>query len=234
MRYVKKVLQKVFPFITPDWKKPKKSYSQCGEDLLIDFVFQQLHLSKISYLDIGANDPVFLNNTYWFYNKGSSGVCVEPNPALFKSVKRKRPRDICLNVGVGVSTQGGIDFHIMDPDTLSTFSKESAEESVKAGYRLKNIVQIPLIPVGDIIERYLGHAPHLVSLDTEGLDLQILQNFDYALYRPVIFCVETIDFLETKKIKPIFDLMEEHDYFVYADTFINTIFVDRALWNKRS
>ena len=234
MRYVKKILQKVFPFIPPDWKKPRISYSQCGEDILIDFVFQQLHLSKISYLDIGANDPVFLNNTYWFYKRGSNGICVEPNPALFKNIKRKRSRDLCVNAGVGVSDQREIDFYIIDPDTLSTFSKESAEVSVKAGYHLKNVVQIPLIPVGNIIEQYLGHAPHLVSLDTEGLDLQILQSFNYALYRPIVFCVETVAFMETKKIKPIFDLMEENNYFVYADTFLNTIFVDRVFWSKHT
>jgi FkbM family methyltransferase len=232
MKYVNKFLQKVFPFIPPDWKKPRISYSQCGEDILIDSVFQYFHLPKISYLDIGANDPVYLSNTYWFYKKGSSGICVEPNPVLFKNIKRKRRRDICLNVGVGVSSQKGIDFHIIDPDTLSTFSKESAEASIRAGYHLKKVVQIPLVPVGDIVEQYLGHAPHLVSLDTEGLDLQILQNFNYTLYRPIVFCVETIAFMGTEKISAISDFMEDNNYFVYADTFLNTIFVDRAYWNK--
>jgi hypothetical protein len=52
----------------------KVSYSQCGEDILIDFVFKQLKIENPSYLDIGAHHPFHLNNTYYFYKNGSSGV----------------------------------------------------------------------------------------------------------------------------------------------------------------
>ncbi len=33
--------------------------------------------------------------------RGHNGVLVEPDPALAASIKRVRPRDICIEVGVG-------------------------------------------------------------------------------------------------------------------------------------
>jgi hypothetical protein len=37
--------------------KWKKSYSQCGDDLILDFAFDILGIAKPTYLDIGAHDP---------------------------------------------------------------------------------------------------------------------------------------------------------------------------------
>src|SRR5687767_14108710 len=79
----------------------KVSYAQCGEDLIVDYVFTALGVQGPTYLDIGANDPVSLSNTYLFYRRRCAGVCVEPNPPLCEAFRRKRPRDHCLNVGVG-------------------------------------------------------------------------------------------------------------------------------------
>ncbi|MFM6249337.1 MAG: hypothetical protein ACKPEQ_09345, partial [Dolichospermum sp.] len=56
------------------------SYSQCGEDLIINFIFNNLGIINPSYLDIGAHHPTYLSNTYSFYRKGCQGVCVEPDP----------------------------------------------------------------------------------------------------------------------------------------------------------
>lgn len=56
-------------------KKYNKSYSQCGEDLLILCALKTLKIAKPTYLDIGTNHPIFKNNTYLFYNiKPAGGV----------------------------------------------------------------------------------------------------------------------------------------------------------------
>jgi glycosyltransferase involved in cell wall biosynthesis len=65
--------------------KPKISYSQCGEDIIIDFLLTWLKIKNPTYLDIGANDPVKLSNTYYFYKKGSRGVLIEPDSIFGQS-----------------------------------------------------------------------------------------------------------------------------------------------------
>ena len=45
---------------------PLNSYSQCGEDLLVDYIFKLRGIERPSYLDIGAHDPYYLSNTALF------------------------------------------------------------------------------------------------------------------------------------------------------------------------
>jgi hypothetical protein len=79
----------------------RPSYSQTGEDLLINSAFRFLHISNPTYLDIGAYHPTHLSNTYRFYQQGSQGVCIESNPELAKRLRKKRPRDTVLEVAIG-------------------------------------------------------------------------------------------------------------------------------------
>ena len=56
------------------------SYSQMGEDLVVESIFEMLEITPKRYLDIGAADPIVFNNTYRLYRRGLRGVLVEPNP----------------------------------------------------------------------------------------------------------------------------------------------------------
>src|SRR3954468_21715772 len=99
----------------PDYSK--RSFSQCGEDLIVDHIFQQLKIEKPSYLDIGAYHPKRLSNTYLFYLKGSRGINVEPDPSLFEAFLNERQEDINLNIGIGPKS-GTADFYIMNEPAL--------------------------------------------------------------------------------------------------------------------
>lgn len=215
----------------------KISYSQCGEDLIVSFIFNALNILFPKYLDIGANHPVYLNNTYYFYLNGSTGVCVEPDPVLFSKLKYKRAKDICLNAGVGSFSQKQADFYIMSTDTLNTFSKEEAERYQSYGtYKIKEVIKMPILEINDIVDQYLFNLVNFISIDIEGLELEILKTLDFSRIRPEVFCIETLTYTEDKteqKNQQILDYMINNGYFVYADTYINTIFVDRKKWNNQ-
>lgn len=88
-----------------DEDKPAVSYAQAGEDLIVGGIFDYLNLPQPTYLDIGAYDPIKINNTYLFYTRGCRGVLVEPNPDLTVRLSTKRPRDTVLPVGIGVTAE---------------------------------------------------------------------------------------------------------------------------------
>lgn len=215
----------------------KKSYAQCGEDLIVHFILNALKIIKPRYLDIGAYHPTLLSNTYLLYRKGCLGVCVEPDPDLYNQIKSKRKRDVCLNVGIGTTEKAHAEFYVMSSKTLNTFSKEEAERYQSYGNeRILKVIQIPLVSVNTIIEQYLPDCPNFVSLDAEGMDQPILETFDFSRFRPDVFCIETLTYTEDKSEKKntqIIDFMISENYFPYADTFINTIFVERDGWRKR-
>ena len=97
-RLVNRIRRKLSRSAGPHYKK---SYSQCGEDLIVQFVFETMNVARPTYLDIGAHHPTLLNNTYIFYQAGARGVNVEPDPALISRFNRVRPADVNLNCGIG-------------------------------------------------------------------------------------------------------------------------------------
>jgi FkbM family methyltransferase len=213
------------------------SYAQCGEDLMLSFAFAALGITDPSYLDIGANDPVRLSNTYLFYRQGCSGVCVEPNPFLAEAIRKRRPRDTVLNVGIGIESHRKQPLYVMSNSGFSTFLADFAREVQSYGHNeVEQVLSIPIMDINTVIEQHFVSCPHLVSIDTEGLDLSIVGSFDFQRFRPLAFCVETLTYSEQnseRKLHEIIELMTAQGYMVYADTYINTVFIESTAWANR-
>lgn len=212
----------------------KISYSQSGEDIIVRFIFDDIGIQTPSYIDIGAYHPKRLSNSALFYGNGSRGINIEPDPKLFESFKLERAEDINLNIGVS-NLEEEIDFYTMSAPTLNTFSRKEAENCSQIGnYQITAITKIKVDVISNIIDRYCGGVfPEFLSLDVEGIDLKILQSINYEESSPLVICVETISFSETgngvKDIN-ILQFLESKGYMIYADTYINTIFVKKDKW----
>lgn len=213
-------------------KNYKISYSQNGEDILISRIFKNLNIQKVYYLDIGANHPKKYNNTYSLYLNGSSGICIEPNKELGKKIKRMRPLDNVLNIAISDKTET-LTYFFFKNNVLNTFSKEESEINIDRGNKLLRTCPIKTETLNNIFEK-LPKIPDLVSLDIEGYDEKTLRVFNFSMYKPTVWCIETMEknyekwFKNTSLIK----FMEENGYVVYGDTNINTIFVDKWVMEK--
>lgn len=211
----------------------KKSYSQTGEDLILS---HYLTNKEWCYVDVGANHPSIINNTYLFYKKGWRGINIEPNVILHKNLKRKRKRDINLNIWIGES-EGNLEFYTVDPHTLSTFDKEAAEQYKKQGHKVSDVTKVPILPLSEVFEKYLGERTiDFMSVDTEGFDMQVLKSNDWDKYKPGFIVLETIEYSRTgggKKINQEYDsFLEEKGYMKFADTYINTIYLEKQYGHK--
>lgn len=212
---------------------PKISYSQAGEDCIVSVAMHFLGILNPSYLDIGAYHPTSLSNTYFFYRRGCRGVCVEPDPKYARLFRRKRRGDVFLNMAVGIGRETEADFYLMKSRALNTLSPESARAMEAAGEKLRGVVRIKMRDVNDIIREHFPAAPNFVSLDAEGVDVEILRALDFDEFRPQVFCVETIVFDTQEKTSDVAEFMQARDYMVFGETRINTIFVDRRAWDRR-
>lgn len=221
------------PSIFNKAKEYKISYAQNGEDIIVENILKWLGFVKPVYLDIGTYHPIIISNTYKLYLAGNSGICVEPNPSLFAEIKNVRKRDTCLNVGVSNST-GRATFFVMANKTLNTLSREQAlfyQNSDQS--KIEKEIEIEIVTFDSIIENHLaGNVPNFVSLDIEGMDLLVLKSIDFNKYRPEVFCLETKN-AQHQKDHDIINFMESQGYLICADTFINSIFVERNSWENR-
>ena len=209
------------------------SYAQSGEDVIVAGILDYFSVLKPSYLDVGAFLPIFSNNTYLLYQRGSRGVLVEPNVDLIPELRSKRPRDTVLNVGVGLTEQTAADYYCMSLIQWNTFDKGEAERRVAANggkVRIERVVRIPLIPINRIIaEHFPSGGPDFLSIDIESMDLAVLKTMDFTRCRPKVICSETfVD--QTFRMNPETTKFLAHQgYELRGMTCANTIYVDQSL-----
>lgn len=213
-----------------------KSYSQCGEDLIIQYIFNLRGIENPSYIDIGANDPFYLNNTALLYSKGSRGINIEANPALIDSFIKQRPEDININVGIG-SENTTLDFFVINDPTLSSFSKEESEKFIATGkYKIVNTIKISLTTIQEILDKHFeGKFPDFLTLDAEGMDYEILKTIDFKNNSPKVICVEAAEYSPIgagERRNELIDFLVKNSYYEYANTNLNAIMVRKDFWFK--
>lgn len=167
------------------------TYSQMGEDLEIDKLVN--YKGKGFYIDVGANDSKRFSNTMRFYKRGWYGINIEPDTNKYKQLRKKRPRDINLNIGVSTKP-GKLKFFVFSPDTLSTFSPLEARKKLSEGYKVVKELFIDTQQLTQVIQKYCKNIDiDFITVDTEGYDMEVLKSLSWERFRPKLVCVETVN-----------------------------------------
>lgn len=212
------------------------TYAQHAEDLVIATVFEYLGSRVETYLDVGAWDPVHDSNTYLFYRAGARGVLVEANPDYAQRLRDARPGDTVLAVGMGGDERREAPYFVVEDGSSgwNTFSAGQAAQIRATGKSVRE-TRLPMVPVNEVLEEHFGRTQRpldLLSIDVEGLDLAILQSWDFERYRPKVICAETKQLTTNGQVEELIELVLSKGYELRAATFVNSIFVDRA-WIER-
>ena len=96
-----KTLNSLIGFIYGQFFPPRKSYSQFGEDLIINNYFKKINCNHGYYLDIGAYHPKFISNTYLLHKNGWRGTCVDLDQdklKWFKFSRQNKVQTICAAI----------------------------------------------------------------------------------------------------------------------------------------
>ena len=203
------------------------SYSQDGEDMIIRSFFEEKYEYKGFYVDVGAYHPYRFSNTMHFYNTGWTGINIEAAPDSADLFKKYRSRDINLNVGIADAEDEMI-FYCFNEPALNSFSKElSMERNNKNGYFITAEIPIKVYPLKEVLSKHLpvGQKIDFMSIDCEGLDLQVLKSNDWQKFSPTYLLVEAIsDNLEDVISDPIYRYVSALNYKLIAKTLRTLIF----------
>lgn len=206
----------------------KSTFSAWGEDAMISNICRRYGISIEHYMDIGTNHPIGGNETYLFYLQGASGALVEPNPKYMESYKLIRPKDRIYNVGMASKECDGkekIYYMIEGLDTRNTFSETIARNHEKKGFKISE-KSIRLISLNSLMESY-GEKVNYISIDVEGLEWDILKDFDFEKYDVDIFNIE-------KCGENVKNLFIEKNYKLIAETISNWIFIKNGLIDEEA
>jgi len=194
------------------------SYNPSLVDLVLFHVLKDLE--KGVYVDVGANDPWYESVTKIFYERGWSGINIEPQKEYHDLLQEDRPRDVNLCVAAGsceseLTLYGNLQW--------ATMEKELAIEQTQT--------VVKVLPLTKILNENLppGTDVHFCKIDVEGFEKQVLEGLDLSLHRPWILAIESA---HPRNGKPTFveweHILTDNNYSLALDTPNDRYYVDNA------
>lgn len=157
-------------------------YSQGQEDLVLNAVFPEQATG--TYIDVGANHPRVGSNTFQLYERGWRGLCLEPQEEYRAAYAELRPEDTFLCIAAG-----------RENGTLPLYVGERLNEEVYASLQKAQVHtaqrDVPVRPLKEVCEEHgVSKEFEVLSLDTEGTEVDILEGLNLNVYRPQIIIAE--------------------------------------------
>ena len=202
------------------------SYSQDGEDLIIDRYFKQKSIKNGFYVDIGAYHPFKFSNTQKLYQKGWSGINIEPNENNIKLFKIARKRDINLNFALGVKNDSK-KYYIFEDEALNTFNYSNYKAVITSGQ--SKFIRSEVCTVKSIkyvIRKFIKNIKvDFLNIDAEGLSYSIVKAFLKEEINPDVICLEREDMGEKLNMNNnITRILSKYNYHITTITNMSYVF----------
>ncbi len=173
------------------------SYSQNNEEEIILRQFRGK--TNGVFLDIGANDGITLSNTYALALQGWTGLLVEASPKAYERLLKNYKqfdRDFDLqNVAIG-KEDGELVFYesgeLLNKGDIALVSS-SVPSELKRWESLNmpfEKMTVPMTSVKTMLERSRHKHFDLLSIDIEGMELDVLPQIDFKNLGIKVACIE--------------------------------------------
>jgi FkbM family methyltransferase len=207
------------------------SYSINHEDVMLNRAFQDI--KDGTYIDVGAFLPVQHSNTYALYARGWSGVVCDPvfnfEIDWVQQWCALRPRDKVVRDAIGAAP-GETEFWLCNYRGLSTCARQSIDRHLDqspTNTAMSDGSKVPMSTLDQVIGRLMdGKAPHLISIDVEGLEGEVLKGIDLTKHRPWMFVIESYNSADLSPHYPAWEpLLSDAGYQCVWDDRINRFYV---------
>jgi FkbM family methyltransferase len=209
------------------------AFSQYGEDAVL---YSTLYpLANGYYCDVGAYHPESGSNTFKLYMRGWRGLTIEPNPDVAGAFRRYRPADKHLTMGVAKQAST-LTYHRFRHDKFNTFALDDYRRNLE---RSGPPLAVPCLPLAEILAEHAEAPVDFLTVDCEGLDLDVLESNDWDRFRPRVVMVEDFDEFRRRRdghgqVSAIATFLNERGYVSVAQTLFTFIYADARLQNVRS
>ncbi len=203
----------------------RTSFSQMGEDRVLDVIFQDQ--KNGFYVDVGAFHPKLYSNTYLFYLKGWRGINIDAMPGSMQAFRKLRPRDTNIEAPIA-KTKKKLTYFMFDQPAINGFSQSLSERRGKSSeFKIIAKKKLTTYSLQAILDENLPSDQEIdfLSVDVEGMDLEILMSNDWKRYRPKIVIVEDLHFsLEKVDRSKTYAFLIGKQYSLISKTDVSLIF----------
>ena len=171
-------------------------YSQYGEENVINAYFN--NRSEGLCIDVGAADGIrYSNSRYLIESLGWSATLVEPHPTYYINLQKlynNNDKIKLLNYAV-YAKAGTMPFYLYGHDEhaqVSTLSDSFKEKvCVAHGDKYEEEPEIVnVVTLESILATETRRPVDFLSIDCEGVDMEVLMSNNWEKYRPSLVCVE--------------------------------------------
>lgn len=218
-------------FSNLSYNQELKYVSQNGQDNYFHSIFGDK--TDGTYVEVGAHNGIQFSNTYIFQQLGWRGMCIEPIPEAFRQLCVNRDKNCVCIQGCIADFSGEAQFLHVDglSEMLSGLTQKYDPRHVNRIYieATRNNDKLALLNVtcyklNDLLRQYGFYHVDVLTLDTEGGELDILRSIDFDTFDIDIICVEdNYDFRNAMCAH-----LEDHNF-----TLITTIGSDLIFRNKK-
>jgi FkbM family methyltransferase len=169
---------------------PFISYAQNREDVVL---WRALgHVPAGRYVEVGANHPRIDSVTRAFYDRGWSGITVEPMHDLAEAHRAERPRDTMVEAVITDEDAEAVVLHEIAGTGLSSIVDSVGAQHLAAGASVVDRL-VPARRLSDVLEQHggLDQDVHFMLVDTEGAEPQVLASVDLRKFRPWVLVIES-------------------------------------------
>ena len=193
-----------------------KSYSQFGEDVILWEHFGRRRHGF--FVEAGANHPTICSQTWLFEQNGWTGILIEPLSNKYELIRKERPGSTVVRLALGAPEQRG----------RALFNVAAGQDSlsglmVNDGVTVERVEEVEVRTLDEVLAEAGNPALDLVSIDVEGLELQVLRGFDLERHRPTVLIVE--DHLQRLGVHRF---IVRHGYRLVKRTGCNSWYVPRG------
>ena len=206
-----------------------KSFSQCGEDMIVKYYLPK---QKGFYVDVGAYHPIHLSNTNHFYNLGWRGINIDATKEAIDVFNKKRPKDVNLNICIGLEDGRDISFFRFEARELNTFREDQLENIfTHHGQKPIAVDKMKLRSLASVLDEYLPQAEEidLLTIDAEGADEEILRSNNWQKYKPKVIVIENAVTIEDFIKSDIYKTISNFGYIVGGFSRFSFVFYKEGL-----
>ncbi len=163
----------------------RKLRERIAEQRLIQLFFNDA--SEGVYVEVGANEPKSTSMTWHLEEKGWTGLLIEPIPELCEALRRERPNSIVHEIACSAPGCPEYTSFLVTPDLAQSRLKSNA---VPSDLAVDRVVRVRIKTLDAVLEA--ANLPRLdfLSIDVEGLQLEVLQGITLSRHRPRLLLVE--------------------------------------------
>lgn len=168
---------------------PFISYGQNREDVVLWRAVGGVVAGR--YVEVGANHPTDDSITRAFYDRGWSGLTVEPVPAFAALHREERPRDRQIEAAVTDEEADEVTLHVFPGTGLSTLVEDIQMQHVDDG-KVAEEVTVRTARLDALLEATgWGHSDiQFMVVDVEGAEARVLSTLDLSAWRPWVLVIE--------------------------------------------